>query len=310
MSTFTWLQHEFRRATRFLSLAAAMLMGAALNTTAPTPAQAGGPQDSGAAAGLTEFGQGRFAEALQDWQQAADAGSATAAFYLGVAYDTGQGVHPSPAQALDWYRRAGDSGSVPAQFNVGIFYDSGRGVVADHAEAARWYERAASQGFARAEYNLGLLYEAGDGVPVDHRRAATLFRAAAGQGLEAARMHLGHASAGPSHPTPDLATLDFQRAQRVLLTRGPAEIAQVAGLFHQSAVRHNPMAEYDYGYCLENGLGVPQDKAMAYSWYGRAASDAKEPALRTMAQGVAGALQQQLSSAQIRTAQRQLDETP
>lgn len=317
MLALAQLRYALNDLTRFARVispsgfAVALLMATAASiTTSPSLAQPTvGSDDADVAAGLADFGQGRFAEALQAWQRAADAGNATAAFYLGVAFDTGQGVRQSPAQALDWYRRAGEAGSAAGQFNVGISYDSGRGVAPDHAEAARWYGRAAAQGFVRAEYNLGLLYDAGDGVPVDHRRAAALFRAAAGQGLEAGRGHVGRVAARASHP-PDVATLDFQRAQRVLLTRGPGEMARVAGLFHQSAVLHNPMAEYDYGYCLENGLGVPQDKAMAYSWYGRAVSDAKEPALRTMAQAVAGALQRQLSSEQIHTAQRQLDEVP
>ena len=51
-------------------------------------------------AGLSDFRQGRFAEALQDWSKAAAAGDARGYLYIGVLYDTGLGVPQDYRQAM------------------------------------------------------------------------------------------------------------------------------------------------------------------------------------------------------------------
>jgi TPR repeat protein len=129
--------------------------------------------------GLSAFTQGQYAEALQEWRDAADHGDANGAFYVGTMYDAGIGVHENYAQALQWYKRAAKLGSAVATFNVGVMYDAGKGVAADPAEAAIWYGQAAQRGYARADYNLALLYQDGIGVKRDHTRAARLFQVAA-----------------------------------------------------------------------------------------------------------------------------------
>ncbi len=243
-------------------------------------------------AALAEFRQGRFAEALHGWQQAADSGDARAALYVGVLYDTGLGVPQDPAQALAWYRRAAEAGSAAGAFNVGVLYDAGQGVRQDSRLAASWYGRAAAQGFGRAQYNLGLMYEAGIGVPRDKRRAAALFARAAQHGITAARSHL--AALGQPLPratpaTPASPMADFDRAQQILLRRGPAEAGQMAVLFRRAAEQHNPLAEYDLAYCYEHGMGVGADKDAAASWYRRAAADAPAGMLRDISHAGAAA---------------------
>jgi TPR repeat protein len=76
---------------------------------------------------------------------------------------------------------------------------------------------------------------------------------------------------------------DFQQAQQLLLARGPADAARAAGLFRRAAERGNALAEYDYGYCFEHGLGVPRDPGQALAWYQRAASHAADDAVRSIA---------------------------
>ncbi len=218
---------------------------------------------------------------------------------MGVLYDTGQGVSQDPAKALAWYRRAAEAGSPAGAFNVGVFYDSGLGMQPDEEQAAFWYGRAASEGFARAEYNLALLYEEGAGVPKNRERAVALFRQAAAQGLTAARAHLaslGQRFVGPASKPAQDAMTDFQRAQDILLNRGPAEAAQVAALFHRAADRHNAVAEYDLGYCYEHGVGVPADRTQAVDWYHRAAADTRDDALRGIAKASAAKLEGQTAS--------------
>lgn len=256
----------------------------------------GSPARADTASGLADFQNGRFAEAFQQWTEAAAAGDSRGALFVGVLYDTGLGVGQSYPQALDWYRRAADAGNATGMFNAGVMYDAGRGVPPDPARAASWYERAAAKGFGRAEYNLGLLYQAGAGVRASRTRAIQLFKRAADHGITAAQAHLqelgvqqpsaqqqGRRNAAASARAGDPAMADFQQAQQLLLARGPADAARAADLFRRAAERGNALAEYDYGYCYEHGLGVPRDLAQAYAWYQRAASHAADGAVRSIA---------------------------
>ena len=252
--------------------------------------------------GLAAFGAGRFAEAVQSWGAEAAAGDPAAALYLGVAYDTGEGVAQDYGQALQWYRRAAEGGSAVAMFNVAVMYDAGRGVPADAAAAAQWYGQAAARGLGRAEYNLGLLTEAGTGVPRDRVRAIALFRAAAGHGISAARLHLaslGASYAGVVHREPrDAAMEAFQKAQQLLLARDPAAMQQAAGLFRRAADEGNPLAQYDLGYCYAHGIGLPVDQGEAVRWFRVAASHAPNPALRALAEAGVNEATTQVSHAQ------------
>lgn len=229
-------------------------------------------------AGLHDFEAGRFAEAMQQWKQSADAGDARGALYIGVMYDTGQGVPQNYTMALEWYRRAAEAGNAAAAFNVGVYYDSGLGVAKDRAQAANWYERAAARGFARANYNLALLYTAGDGVPRDDARANKLFTAAARQGISAAWSHVERQTPRTSSPkeTQDVATREFQQAQTLLLERGTGAAAKAVALFRRAADQGDPLAQYDLGYCYEHGIGVARDLAVAGEWYRRAAAHAND----------------------------------
>ncbi len=246
--------------------------------------------------GLMDFSAGQFAEAVAAWQAAAQAGDPDGDFYMGVLYDTGEGVEQDYAKALALYKRAADAGSAAGAFNVGVFYDSGIGVTANPQEAAAWYRKAAAKGFARAEYNLALLEEDGVGVPRSRARAIALFRQAAAQGLGAARSHLaalGQRDTQPAIKPKDDALADFQRAQETLLNRGAAEAARLAALFRRAADRHNAVAEYDLGYCYEHGVGVAADRAQARAWYERALADTQDSHLHEIAQDSASKLDRQ-----------------
>lgn len=273
--------------TSLVRLVAAM----STSLTAIVLGAAGDPTSIGR--GLQDFRQGRFAEALQDWRQGADQGEAKGALYVGVLYDSGLGVTQDYGQAMAWYKRAASAGSAAGAFNVGVLYDSGLGVAKDAKQAASWYGRAASRGFARAAYNLAMMYETGDGVKRSRPRAVAFYERAAEQGISAARAHLvalGQPFAGAVQAPRDTAMQDFQRAQQLLLTRGPAEAANMAALFKNAAQRGNSLAEYDLAYCFEHGMGVPRDTAQALAWYQRAARDASDPAVRSLATAGAGAL--------------------
>jgi TPR repeat protein len=213
--------------------------------------------------------QGRAAEVLPELRRLAEAGDADAAFNLGLLYDLGHGVPEDFVEAMDWYRRAAALGNATAAFNVGVLYDAGRGVPEDRAEAARWYRRAADRGFGRADYNLGLMYLRGDGVRRDVSRAKEYFQAAERHGVEAASEQLV-LLAKAEDPNGQFA---FAQAQAQILERGlPSLGSEAVKKLMLAAQKGNPLAQYDLGYCYENGIGLPADRVSAFVWYSRSAN--------------------------------------
>ncbi len=280
---------------------------------------ASGNAHADAAAGLADLRDARYGEAVAEWKASAESGDAVSALLLGVISDIGQGVPQDYAQALYWYKRAAEAGSPSGMFNVGIMYDGGQGVPQDQAEAARWYGRAAAAGFARAEYNLALMYETGSGVPRDRDRAIRLFRSAEEHGLMAAARHLAQlggrrvprVTAQPARQASrdDVAMEDFRRAQSAMLERTPAEAQHAALLFRRVAQNHDAAAQYaqyDLGYCYENGRGVQQDKLQAYVWFLRSGSSGGDPSVKAIAISAARNLETQLAPMQVEQARKQV----
>src|SRR5262249_13531904 len=92
-------------------------------------------------------------------------------------------------------RRFADQGNAEAQLFLGLIYETGDGVPRNHAEAAKWYRLAADQGNAEAQLFLGLIYETGDGVPRNHAEAAKWYRLADDHGNADAQSLLGSITA-------------------------------------------------------------------------------------------------------------------
>src|SRR5260370_39615981 len=132
-----------------LLLVALLLAGLAIGLA--TPARADSPLTN---QGLAAFSAGRYAEALQDWQQAAETGDGQAALYIGLLNDLGRGVAQDAQAAHGWYERAAALGNPVAMFNVGVLYDSGIGVARHRAVTPVWHESGASQGRARRSHAL------------------------------------------------------------------------------------------------------------------------------------------------------------
>ena len=71
-------------------------------------------------------------------------------------------------RAVEWFLKAAEQGTATAQFNLGLMYETGRGVRQDYAQAAGWFRKAAEQGDAYAQHNLALMYAFGRGVPQNY----------------------------------------------------------------------------------------------------------------------------------------------
>ena len=77
-------------------------------------------------------------------------GDDSAAFLLGMAYETGHYLPQSCAKAAEWVKRAANAGNAPAQHNLGLRYLNGDGVPVDQAASQNWLKKAASHHYARA----------------------------------------------------------------------------------------------------------------------------------------------------------------
>ena len=73
--------------------------------------------------------------------------------------------------AKQWYEKAANAGSLSAMYSLGIIYQAGLGVEKDYQQARQWHEKAAAGGNEKAMLALSLIYEQGLGVPVDEDRA-------------------------------------------------------------------------------------------------------------------------------------------
>jgi len=123
--------------------------------------------------------QQNYAEAVDWYRKAADAGDSRAQTTLGLMYYDGQGVTQDYVESVRWYRKAADAGNADAQAVLGTSYEEGEGVTQDYAEAARWYRKAADAGHPRAQSFLGYVYFRGQGVPQDYVLAHMWYNLAA-----------------------------------------------------------------------------------------------------------------------------------
>src|SRR5262249_40133086 len=65
------------------------------------------------------------------------------------------------SEAVHWYRRAALQDDAEASYFLGDAYNRGEGVGQDPSEALRWFRKSPDLGFARAQELLGRLYQSG-----------------------------------------------------------------------------------------------------------------------------------------------------
>ena len=100
-------------------------------------------------------GNRRTWDSIDEMRKAADEGDAQAQCYLGVCFQTGQGMPLDYQQAVRWFRAAAAQNDPVAQCYLGFCYLSGHGVPQEFGEAAKWFREAAEQDDPAAQFNLG-----------------------------------------------------------------------------------------------------------------------------------------------------------
>ncbi|WP_437550926.1 tetratricopeptide repeat protein [Sorangium sp. So ce367] len=128
---------------------------------------------------LTLADPGEVLAGMDALARAAEQGDVEAQVSLGRIYLKGlPSVPKDAARARAWLLRAAPSQHPSAAYFLGVMSQNGDGVTADPAEAVRWFEIAARGGSPDAMFLLANAYRAGAGVPRNDRRAVELYESA------------------------------------------------------------------------------------------------------------------------------------
>jgi TPR repeat protein len=217
---------------------------------------------------------GRTPEVLFHLRKAADKGSVSAIYLLGVMTEHGIGTLSDPLVAIRLYRQAADAGHHNAQGRLGAMLLNGTGadknpilgesllrraalagdgdaaaLIAriyasfNYIESAIWLERAALAGHQKSAYLLALMYHSGTGIAYDLKQAVHWFNVAA-----------------TKQPSKDLAHLVLTPDTRTM-----------AEWLRMEAEAGDHIAELNYAICFAKGFDGARDEAVAIEYFRRAA---------------------------------------
>jgi TPR repeat protein len=161
------------------------------------------------------YAEGRYVDAIREYEKAAQTGSSVAMFQLGVMTEDGRGVAADLARAAGWYEKAADAGSTAAMKRLGNMYLDGAGLPKDADKAAGWYQRAGDAGDKNALFLLGQLYWNGSFGKPEPTKAVSSFKQAARLGDGPSINALGIAyRLGEGVPENDVLALAYFRLAR------------------------------------------------------------------------------------------------
>ena len=190
---------------------------------------------------LLQAKQAAHVDVFTAYQRAANAGSAEAELWLGMAYLAGELVSTDLALGRYWLELAAGHGSHEAEFQLSL-QQVGR------EQQVHWLTRAAEGGVTKAWFELAQLQqEQGALVP-----ARTSYAKAAQQGHAAAQYAYGE-------------TLRLGQG-------GKENYALAFKQYRLAAQQGDRMAQYRMGTLREKGLGAPRNRVHAYAWLSLAAT--------------------------------------
>lgn len=115
---------------------------------------------------------GVYEEAFRWYLEAANGGELAAYYYVGHAYEKGEGVQKDLAKAASWYeKRLAHSMQVGCANALGAMHYNGTGVPQDYAKAFQLISWAYGQGNTWGIYYLGTAYFYGRGTQQDYIKA-------------------------------------------------------------------------------------------------------------------------------------------
>lgn len=278
--------------------------------SAAVPAPAAAASDDGAtatgpAADLARAkslcAAGDYAAAVPLFKRAAQAGLPEAMGFLGIAYQSGEGIARDSAEAIERLRDGATAGDPRAMIALSIAYQNGfeqgfgvkrqlrwahhwldkaanqkgsveamlnKGLLLleerKDSLALDWFRRAVAAGSLDARVEVGRLYEQGRAVRRDAAEALRWYRMAADSGSPR-----GMFAVGKVHQNGTGARRDYDQART---------------WYHRAACAGSPDGMYHLGLLYRDGLGVPRDRDEAVRWFRRAADAGSAVAEASLAQ--------------------------
>jgi uncharacterized protein len=123
-----------------------------------------------------------YAQALQHYKTAADAGLGDGLQALGLMYYKGLGTVTDKEKAFVLFYRAADAGNAVAFQDLGAMFGNGEFVQRDDAKMLEYFAKSVAAGNAAALGQVGVAFAWGRGNPVDYKMAANYFQQAADLG--------------------------------------------------------------------------------------------------------------------------------
>jgi hypothetical protein len=191
------------------------------------------------------YGQGEFSQDLKraaHWYERASVGEhPKATYYFGLQTLLGHGVEQNIEKGWGLMEKAAKLGAVDAMICMATMIDSGRAPVDDPEMALYWYQEAADKGHAEAQFITGkrLL-----NIPNEKRFAREYLKKSAVQGNADAKALLDQIGAEESKPVPPDNSGDLAKA-----------------------ITGDPRSQYQMGFALFMGVGVPRNMPMSYFWF-------------------------------------------
>jgi uncharacterized protein len=188
-----------------------------------------------------------YAQALQKFQMAAQAGHTKASHNLGLMFLEGKAGERNTSEGLKWLTIAGEKGQVETQRYLGLALIHGKIVNQDVEQGLKWLNKAAEQGDPESQIKLGQIYSFGDhGIGIDPQKAFYWVKLAANQNHPASLNDLG-----------------------ILYENGigtAKDMILAADCFRRSAEAGDAKGQSNYGRIYTTGDGVPKDPPLAYFW--------------------------------------------
>ncbi|KAG9299415.1 hypothetical protein G9A89_009367 [Geosiphon pyriformis] len=237
-------------------------------------------------------------KAFKFYSAAAEAGNSNGQYNLGIYYEKGWGTTSNLEKAFKLYSKAAEAGNSNAQYNLGNCYINGFGITKNPVKAFELYSKAAEAGNSDAKYNLGLFYMNGLGATKDREKPFNLSPEATGRGNSEARnnrelyyknewgttknsrnsckIFLKPTEAGSLIPQTNLGTYRrnrFETIKDLEKVRNPngwgtAKFLENSFKSHSTAAEAgNLNAQYNLGWCYQNGCGTTKNLEKALELY-------------------------------------------
>lgn len=188
-------------------------------------------------------------EAFQYLKKAADADVVFAQFNVAQMYSVGEGVAVDAKEALRYMRKAAEKEDLDAIYAMGLCYvGETKGFVAtDVTIGVGYFRKSADKGHAESQFKLGYHYYFGEGVEKSEIKAFNYYLKAAKQGHAEAQAIIGI----------------FYR-DGITVAKSPKLAFKY---FYESGMQEDPLGAFNLGLCYANGIGVDKQPDQAAIFY-------------------------------------------